>query len=295
MVQNQNGVTLPFVDLAITYSYQQANGGSQTGSSSGQTDPSGAFILNSTLTGISYTIDASLYGQVFNSGNDTFTNVPAQPLSQIIVTCPNEQLTINVVGYTQAPIPNVRIELVELTNGLFYSATTDNSGSVTTQVTFGMYRARFYENDILINQTNISVFGETQQEIQCTLYDIQVKIKIVDFFGNPISDANVTLNGPSTEHFSVITKGDGTAVFNNVIGGDMQIVAFPSGAQNNYQAMTLTINQPTSVQIKIDRYVALGSLLIPVSSLFAILVIIIAIIILVIVEIVRLKIVKRTS
>ena len=64
-----------------------------------------------------------------------------------------------------------------------------------------------------------------------------------------------------------MTKGDGTATFNNVIGGDMQIVAFAPGAQNNYQAITLTVNQPTSVQIKIDRYVALGSLLIPVSSL----------------------------
>jgi len=295
VVQNQNGVALPFVNLAISYSYQQANGGSQTGSASGQTDPSGAFMLNSTLTGISYTIDASLYNKVFNSGNDTFNNVPALPVSQIIVTCPNEKLTINLVGFNQAAIPNARVELVELTNGLFYSTTTDSSGSVTTQVSFGMYRARFYENNILINQTNINVFGDTQQEIQCTLYGIQVKVKIVDFFGSPISNANVTLNGPATEHFSAITKGDGTAVFNNVVGGDMQIVAFPSGAQNNYQAITLTINQPTSVQVKIDRYIVLGSLLIQVSSFIALIVVLIAIILLAIVEIYRLKRVKHTA
>ncbi len=97
-VQNQNSVALPFVDLAITYQYQPAAGGSQTGSASGQTDSTGAFTLNSTLTGISYTINASLYNKVFNLGNNTFNNIPAQPVTTVIITCPNETLTLNVVG-----------------------------------------------------------------------------------------------------------------------------------------------------------------------------------------------------
>jgi hypothetical protein len=295
LVQNQNGVALPFVDLAISYKYQQANGGSQTGTASGQTDLSGAFVLKSTLTGISYTVDASLYNEVFNSANNTFNNIPSQPVSQIVITCPNEKLTINVVDYNKAAIPNTRIELVELTNSLFYAATTDSSGSVTSQVSFGMYRTRFYKDNILINQTNIKVFGVTEKQIQCTLYGIQVSISVVDFFGRPISNANVTLNGPETERFSALTKGDGTTTFSNVVGGDMQIVAFAPGAQNDYQAVTLTVSQPTSVQVKIDRYVVLGSLLIQVSSLFAILVILIAIIILVIVEIYRRKRVRHTA
>ena len=80
-----------------------------------------------------------------------------------------------------------------------------------------MYRARFYQDNILINQTNINVFGPTQKQATCTLYGIQVTVKAVDFFGNPISNANVTLNGPETEHFSANTKDDGTAVFNNVV------------------------------------------------------------------------------
>ena len=68
IVQNENGVAMPFVNLAITYQYQPTSGATQTGNVSGQTDPSGTYILNSTLTGISYTINASLYNQVFNSG-----------------------------------------------------------------------------------------------------------------------------------------------------------------------------------------------------------------------------------
>ena len=296
IVQNENGVTMPFVNLAITYQYQQTNGGStQTGNVSAQTDPSGTYTLNSTLTGISYTINASLYNQVFNSGNNTVNNLPAQALSEVVIICPNEALTINVVGYNRAAIPGASINLVELTNGLFYTATTDSSGSVTSQVTFGMYRLQIYKDNILINQTDIEAFAASQQQIICTLYGIQVSVSVVDFFGTPISNANVTLNGPATEQFSAMTQGDGTATFNNVIGGDMQIVAFAQGAQNSYQAVTLTVDKPTSggggggVQIQMDGYIVLGALLIPVSSFITIIIILVAIVLLATVEVYRRK------
>ncbi len=295
VVQNQNGVSLPYVNLTITYQYQPATSGTyKTVNASGQTDFSGAFELNSSLIGISYTIKASLYNIVFNLDNSTFGNITAQAVTNLVIICPSEILNINVVGNNQAAIPGTRIELVEQTTGIFYSATTDSSGSVSTQVNFGMYHARFYKDNILINETNLQVFGATEKQIQCTLYGIQVSVKVVDFFGNPISNANVTLNGPATERFSAMTKGDGTAVFDNVIGGDMQVVAFASGAQNAYQAIALTVNQPTSIQITIERYVVLGSLLIPVSSLFAVIVILVAVVLLAIVEIYRRKRVKST-
>jgi hypothetical protein len=288
IVQNENGTLMPFVNLAITYRYQPSGGGSsQVGNSSGQTDPSGSFTLTSTLTGIGYNINASLYNQVFNSGNNTINNLPAQALSEVLITCPNEALTINVVGYDQAAIPDARIELVELTSGLFYAASTDSSGSAVNLVTFGKYRARIYKDDILINETNIEAFGESQKLVRCTLYDIQLTVSVVDFFGRPIPNMNVTLNGPKAERFSALTKDDGIVTFNNVIGGDMQITAYASGAQNDYQAITLAVVQPTSVQIKIDRYVALGSYLIQASSLITIAVILAAIVLFAIVEIYR--------
>ena len=75
----------------------------------------------------------------------------------------------------------------------------------------------------------------------------------------------------------------------------MQIVAFAQGAQNSYQAVTLTVDNPTSVQIKMDRYIALGSLLIPVSSLITLIIILVAIVLFVTVEIYRRKKLKPTS
>jgi hypothetical protein len=157
-----------------------------------------------------------------------------------------------------------------------------------------MYRARFYKDNILINQTILEVFGATQKQVQCSLYGIQVSVKVVDFFGSPISNANVTLNGPATERFSALTKGDGTTVFDNVIGGDMQVIAFAPGSQNAYQAIAVTVNQPISIRVTIERYVVLGSLLIPVNSLITVIVILVALILLAIVEVYRRRRVKRT-
>jgi hypothetical protein len=103
VVQNENGIALSSVNLAITYQYQPTNGGSsQTGNVSGQTDSSGIYKLNSTLTGISYTIKASLYNQVFNSENSTINNVSAQAVSEVLITCPNEGLTINLQSLMSA-------------------------------------------------------------------------------------------------------------------------------------------------------------------------------------------------
>ena len=283
-VKNTDGITMPFVNLNITYQYPSSSG-TKTSSASGQTGSSGSFTLNSTLPAASYTIDASVYNQIFNAGNNTVSNLPAVATAQVFIIAPNETLTLTVVGYNQEAIPEARIELVELSNGLFYSATTDSNGLANAQATFGMYRARVYKGNTLINETNVQVFSSSQQQIRCTLFGIQLSVSVVDFFGAPISNVNVTLNGPQQQ--SAITKSDGTATFSNIIGGNMQIIAQVPGTPDVYQAMTITVNQPTSVQIRIDKYVALGSILIPASVLIAILIIVVALILFAIVEVYR--------
>jgi hypothetical protein len=219
--------------------------------------------------------------------------LPTQATAQVFIICPSETLNLNIVGSNQEPIPNARIELVELSNGLFYSATTGGNGAATIQATFGMYRVRVFKDTTLINETNVDVFSNSQQQIQCTLYGIQLSVSVVDFFGSPVSNANVTLNGPLLA--SAVTQSNGKATFNNIIGGDMQIIAQPSGTQDASQAITVNVDQPTTVQIKIEKYVALGSILIPTSSLFTILIIVLAIIMFVIVEVYRRRRVKHAA
>ncbi len=291
-VKNTDGILMPFVDLNIIYRYQTSNG-ANTGNASGQTDSTGSYILQSTLPGASYTIDASVHDQIFNAGNNTVNSLPTQATAQVFIIAPSETVTLSVVGYSQEAISGARIELVELSNGLFYSSTADSNGVATIQATFGQYRARVYQDTTLINETTLDVFTSSQQQIRCTLYGIQLSVKVVDFFGSPISNVNVTLNGPMT--VSASTKGDGIATFNDIIGGNMQIIAQSPGTKDATQAITLTVNQPTSVQIKMEKYVALGSLLIQTSLLISILIILVAIVVLVIVEVFRRRRVKQAA
>ena len=287
VVHNENGVPMPFVLLDIAFQYQTASGVMQVGSSSGETDVLGFYRLNSTFTGIDYNVTSSLYNQIFSVNK--VNNAPVQSFSQVLITCPNEALTINVIGNNQAPISNARIELVEVSNNLFYTATTDLNGSAASAVTFGTYRARIYKNNVLINDTNVDVFSNTQKQILCTLYGIQVSVSVVDVLGQPIQNANVTLNGPATERFSALTNSNGKVIFNDVIGGDVQIVAFAQGAPNDFQAVVQTVNQPTSIQIKLDKYVALGPFLVQTNTLLTIGVILTLLILFVAVEIYRRK------
>ena len=108
-VQDKNGNLIPFVNLDITYHYVTTKESlSKTGSASGQTDISGSFTLNSALPGISYIIHASIYGVVFNAGNNTVSSLPVQPISEVIILCPSRILTLKVLDYNMAAIPNAR-------------------------------------------------------------------------------------------------------------------------------------------------------------------------------------------
>ena len=74
-VKTQDGIPMPFVDLAISYRYQSGSI-SKSGSSTGQTDPSGTYTLTSTIAGATYTIDASLYGRILVEQTTLSTATP---------------------------------------------------------------------------------------------------------------------------------------------------------------------------------------------------------------------------
>ena len=279
-VQDKNGISIPFVSLYITFRYVTTKEGvSKTGSASGQTDLSGTFSFNSTLPRIGYTINASLYGVIFNTNNNTVSDVPAQPTFQILILCPSRTLTIKILDYHLAAIPNARIELVEQTSGIFYVAVTDNAGTASVEVTFGKYLLRIFTGNILLNETVVEVFSDTQTEIRCILYNLQLSVIVVDYFGQPIPNVNVMLRGPENVTRSATTQTNGTATFSNLIGGNMQIIAYLAGSENSYEAANLQVEAPTAIKITMGTYVLLGLFLIE-TSLLATLIIILAAVIL---------------
>ncbi len=276
-VQDKNGVVISFVNLNVTYQFTTQTGSVQTGSASGQTDLTGACTFNSTLPGISYVVNASKYNVVFNIGNNTITYLPFQSSSPVAILCPDETLTLNMVDYNLATLPNVRIELIEQASGIFYGATTDNAGAASVRVTFGQYRLRVYTADnILLTETIINVLSDTHRQIRCVA-NLQVTVKVVDYFGNPISNVNVQMSRSGMNPQSKTTQGDGTATFDNVIGGDIEITAYSSGNENSYVARNLQVDSPTMVQLQMANYVVIGGLLIGTSLLATIIIVLVAV------------------
>ena len=289
-VQDKNGNLIPFVNIGITYQYITTKEGlSKTGSASGQTSISGTFTFNSILPGISYTINASISGVVFNIGNNTVSSLPAQPIYEVLILCPSRNLALTVVDYNKAAIPGARIEMFELSSGLFYGAVTDDSGAVTVEVTFGKYRLRVYMDNIFLIETVIEAFSDAQREIRCSLCNIEVRVTVVDFFAQPIPNVNVLLNRPGIGTLSATTQADGAATFSNVIGGNMQIIAYPTGMEGSYEAVNLYIGESTTIQIKMARYILIGPFLIENSMLATFIIIFAAIILVLSLEIYRRK------
>jgi hypothetical protein len=289
-VQNKEGNRIPFVNLDITYQYITTKGSlSKTGHTSDQTDLSGTFTLKSILPGISYNVNASLYGIVFNVGNNSVTGLPAKPVSEVMILCPSRTLTLKIIDYNLAVIPNTRVEMFEVTSGLFHGAITDTAGTVTVEVTFGKYRLRVYKDDILLNEIVIEVFSDTQRDIRCILYNIQVSVMVVDYFEQPVPNINVMLNGPGIGTRSATTYSNGTTTFTNVIGGNMQIIAYPEGVEGSYEAVSLRVEEPTAIQIKLAKYILIGPFLIESSALATFIVILLAILLFVSIEVYRRK------
>jgi hypothetical protein len=193
--------------------------------------------------------------------------------------CPSRTLALKILDYNLAAIPNARIELVEQTSGTFYVDVTDNAGTVSLEVTFGKYQLRIYTDNILLNVTVVEVFSDTQTEIRCSLYNLQLSVLVVDYLGQPIPNVNVMLRGPEKVTRSATTQTNGTAIFSNLIGGNMQIIAYPTGSEDSYEAVSLQVEAPTTIKITMGEYVLLGPFLIG-TSLLATLIIILAAVIL---------------
>jgi hypothetical protein len=229
-------------------------------------------------------IDASVYGIIFNSDNNTVSNLPVKAVSEVTIICPPRTLSFKITDYTGAPIPNARLSLLESNAGIFYSSYTENDGSATMNITFGRYNTKVYTGNILLNTTVVDAFIDKEVNVQCVIYNLQVTVQVVDFFGQAILNANLRLLEADGTILTATTVTNGKATFDRVIGGDMQIVAYLSEDDAYYEARSINVESPTTVQIIMGRYVALGMLLVQTSVFITLLIILPAIIIFLIVE-----------
>jgi len=67
----------------------------------------------------------------------------------------------------------------------------------------------------------------------------------------------------------------------------MQIVAQIQGTSGASQALTVNVNEPTTVQVKLENYVSVGGTLLQASTLTTIIIVLVVAIVFAVVEVVR--------
>jgi len=286
-VQN---VKIPFVSIDLTYNYTTTETkGDRNGTDSGETNITGTLQLTPLLPSISYTINASRYGEVFNTNNNTIYDLPAEAYENITILCPTKKLQVQVVDANNQPIANAIVQAQELMGGLNYNNLTDISGTAVLECTFGKYDVKVYQGEITLNETTFDLFEDQNRTIKCQLYGLTVSIKVVDFLGQPISNANVTLKREGLAPRSILTETEGKATFNSIIGGSLQIAVYLGDQTQSCVTRNFFIDSSTTIEIKIEKYVLLAGLLVETSQLTTVIIILVTVILALLVEVYRKK------
>lgn len=261
-----NALKVPFVtlNLSITYVMDLDGGRVENETIVSQTGVDGfaqfkSFILNAS----SYKIVASRYGRVFNLNNDTLTGLKPVGWNNITIICPLEALQVTVLDGKGTPIPNALVEAREAMGGLRYTGYTDQEGRVSLNCLFGLYDLKVYSKGVLLNTTTAELFEEKSITICCRLYNLPIYIKVVDYFGQPIPNANVTLERNGVLIGSELTGSNGVVGFTE-IGGTLTIKVYLSGQQPESTitcSITEARDEANPIVVKVYRYVILASLL----------------------------------
>jgi hypothetical protein len=289
VVDGQN-ISIPQVSISLNYNYTTNLNAKEnkTGADFGETNITGVLQLYSLLPNITYTINASRYGEVFNQGNNTLSDLSATAYVNVTIFCPAHTLQVNAVDAHNQPIANVNVKVQELMGGLHYSNNTNLDGNAVLSCTFGKYFVKVYAGEIVLNETALDLFQNQSISIQCRLFGLTVSVKVVDYFGQPISNANVTWQLDGLQN-SALTKSDGLVTFSNIIGGDLQVTVYLPGQSQPFEVTTSLIDSSRTIEIKLDKCVILAGFLIETSHLTTAIIIAATVLLVLLIEVYRRK------
>jgi hypothetical protein len=281
-IKDGNEIRMPEVKINLT---------SQPENQTLITDINGTAEFHSLLPNASYQLNSSRYDVMFNTTRipTLLINGNAVAWYNVTIVCPTYTLKVNVTNPNAAnkPINNVTVKVLEFMGGLYYENTTVN-GVATFNCVLGKYHVEVYANGIKINEGTVDLTnGSATLPLSCKLYGLTLTVQVVDYFGQPIAGANVTvlrqgLNIPPKQ-----TNSSGMAEFSNLIGGDLQVAVYLPGQTQICVAKNYYIDYQATAQIKIEKYVSLAGLLVETGQLATIIIIVATVVMILSLEIYR--------
>jgi hypothetical protein len=256
-------------------------------------DLNGTIVVRSMLPVVTspYVLNVSRYGQSFNVTRISalLVNGNAVPWYNVTIVCPTLKLQVNVTGVMGQPISNVKVKVRESMGGIFNEGNTSGVGIAILNCTFGKYAVEVDDaKGIKLGGTVVELFQNKNISVTCPLYDLTLSVKVTDYFGQPISNANVTIQLGNLISRWNLTQSKGTATFYGLDGGTYVLAVRLTGQTEPLIQQSVSVSSPAQmVPVRVDRYVVLAGFVLETSQLGIALVIVVTIITALLIEVYR--------
>ncbi len=279
-VENEQNpeVKIPFVSLNLTATYTTELDGVRIENEIDvtQTDIEGSARFVLPILNATYRLTASRYGRTFFNG--TIPELKPEAWNNVKISCPVKSLTVNVTDANNSPIPGALVEIQDVMGGLYDAKFTNSNGQVSFNCVFGIYNIKVSSRNAILNQTTTEIFDEKTVTVRCLLYNLPIYVRVVDYFGQPISNVNVTLERGGVQLGFKLTNANGLASFIE-IGGTLTIKVYLAGQSQPELSVTYSVMEARSeanpIEVKLSRYVALAGILVE-TAWFATIILIVA-------------------
>jgi len=257
------------------------------------TDINGITVAHSLLPDINYVLNVSRYSARFNTTNIQTLRVDGNLTAwfNVTVTCPTFMLQVNVTDASNQAASDVLVKVQENMGGIHYENRTDAQGLAVFNGTFGKYQIGAYDSDgIKLNEVAVDLFQNQNISLPCQLYGLTVTIRILDYFGQPISNVNVTLHREGAMPRSNRTQADGSAMFSGLtgsIGPSLQVVVYLLDQTQPFTEGTYSVVTSTTIEIRADKYVMLAGFLVETSQLATVVIIVATVLFVLTIEVYR--------
>lgn len=277
---NGSEVDVPEVGINITTSNETAT-----------TGINGSVVVGSLLPNATYVLNVTRYDASFNITTLYTLLVNDTPVAwyDLKINCPNSTLQVTVTKAGGGNFSGALVRIQEFLGVPIIETSTNASGVATFSAPFGEYKVDVLDAaGEILNGTTVDLFGDQAANVSCSLYGLTVSVRVVDYFGQGIANMNVSLVRNGQTQAASSTGPDGTVTFNNVIGGQLDIIVSSNGASTPIASQSIDVETLTSTnQISVDKYVVLAGMLVETSVLTTVILIILVVVLILSLEVYR--------
>jgi len=247
------GNMLPFVDIRLSFTYtSRLNVPITPPPVFLETNITGLAVFRNVFTNVNYTVEGIRYSHSFAVASINLTST-----IWVNVTCPEYRLIVNVFDGTNSVIQSALVKVYDWEAGLnavgsiyVQQGTTNINGSIEFNFSLGKYGVSVYLNSVLLNSTSVELVSDPETlNVYCKLFPLTLNVKVVDYFGQGISNVKVTIENGENLLPALNTGADGVARFTGLIGGEYRILA--SIGERPYETTMLNLQQPETITLRI--------------------------------------------